>query len=74
MNFILQNYVFACVCYTSNLIKFFHQDMLTYEFGDETINETFDLFKRRLRASLVYVDPSNDRTIVVVAILKRNNV
>ncbi|XP_047968241.1 loganic acid O-methyltransferase-like [Salvia hispanica] len=51
-----------------------HQNLLTYEFGAETINETFDLFKKKLQASPVYADPSNDRSLVVVAILKRNNV
>ncbi|KAL1531894.1 indole-3-acetate O-methyltransferase [Salvia divinorum] len=51
-----------------------HQNMLTYEFGAETIEETFDLLKKKLEASPVYADPSNDRTLVVVAILKRNNV
>ncbi|XP_042035684.1 loganic acid O-methyltransferase-like [Salvia splendens] len=49
-------------------------NLLTYEFGAETIDETFDLYKKKLQASPVSAYPSNDRTLVVVAILKRNNI
>ena len=51
-----------------------HQNMLTHEFGAEIINELFDLFKKKLQTSPVYAYPSSDRTIVVVAILKRKTV
>ncbi|KAL1531895.1 gibberellin A4 carboxyl methyltransferase [Salvia divinorum] len=51
-----------------------HQNLLAYEFGAETIDETFDLFKKKLEASPVFADPCNDRSLVVVAILKRNDV
>ncbi|XP_042032696.1 loganic acid O-methyltransferase-like [Salvia splendens] len=50
------------------------QNMLTHKFGAETIDETFGLLKKKLQASPVYANPSNDRTVVVVAILQRNNV
>ena len=50
------------------------QNMLTHEFGAEITDETFDLLKKKLHTSPVSTNPSNDRTIVVVAILKRSNV
>ncbi|XP_042035451.1 loganic acid O-methyltransferase-like isoform X1 [Salvia splendens] len=51
-----------------------HQNMLTHEFGAETIDESFDMLKKKLQTSPVYANPSNDKTLVVVAILKLNNV
>ncbi|XP_047952731.1 loganic acid O-methyltransferase-like isoform X2 [Salvia hispanica] len=51
-----------------------HQNMLTHEFGAETIDESFDTLKKKLRTSPVYANPSNDKTLVVVAILKLKNV
>lgn len=50
------------------------QNMLTHEFGPEIVDETFDVLKKKLHASPVYANPSNDRTVVVLAILKRRNV
>ncbi|KAG6391646.1 hypothetical protein SASPL_149403 [Salvia splendens] len=50
------------------------QNMLTNEFGDEIIDETFDILKEKLQISPAYANPSNDRTVVVVVILKRNDV
>ncbi|XP_047965855.1 loganic acid O-methyltransferase-like [Salvia hispanica] len=50
-----------------------HQNMLSHEFGAQTIDELFDLFKNKLQTSLVYANPSNDKTLVVVAILKLKN-
>ncbi|XP_047965575.1 loganic acid O-methyltransferase-like [Salvia hispanica] len=50
------------------------QNMFMHEFGDEIIDETFDLLKKKLQYSLAYANPSNDKTIVVVVILKRNDV
>ncbi|KAG6431000.1 hypothetical protein SASPL_109075 [Salvia splendens] len=51
-----------------------HQNMLAHKFGAETIDETFDLLKKKFYASPVYADPSKDKTIMIVAILKHNNV
>ncbi|KAL1531899.1 indole-3-acetate O-methyltransferase [Salvia divinorum] len=51
-----------------------HQNMFTHKFGAETIDETFDLLKKKLRTFPVFANPSNDRSVVVVAILKHNNV
>ena len=51
-----------------------HENMLTNKFGAETIDEIFDLLKKKFHASPVYADPSKDRTIMIVAILKHNNV
>ena len=50
------------------------QNMLTHEFGDEIIDETFNLLKKKLQSSPAYANPSNDRTVVVVVILKCNDV
>ena len=51
-----------------------HENMLTNKFGAETIDEIFDLLKKKFHASPVYADPSKDRTIMVVVILKHKNV
>ncbi|KAL1531896.1 gibberellin A4 carboxyl methyltransferase [Salvia divinorum] len=51
-----------------------HQNLLAYEFGAGIVDEAFDLLRKKLRASPVYTHPSNDKTLVVVAILKRNYV
>ena len=51
-----------------------HQNMLTHKFGAETIDETFNLLKKKFHASLVYANPYTDRTLVFVAILKHRNV
>ncbi|XP_047974841.1 loganic acid O-methyltransferase-like [Salvia hispanica] len=51
-----------------------HQNMLTNKFGAETVDETFNLLKKKFHASPVYADPSKDRTIMVVVILKHKNV
>ncbi|XP_047968956.1 loganic acid O-methyltransferase-like [Salvia hispanica] len=50
------------------------QNILTHEFGDKIIDETFNLLKKKLQSSHAYANASNDRTIVVVVILKRNDV
>ncbi|XP_047965580.1 probable S-adenosylmethionine-dependent methyltransferase At5g38100 [Salvia hispanica] len=50
------------------------QNVLTHEFGVEAIDETFDLLKKKLQTSAVYANPSNERTVVIVVILKHNNV
>ena len=49
------------------------QNMLTHEFGDEIIDETFDILNEKLQISPAYANFSNDRTVVVV-VLKRNYV
>ncbi|KAL1531901.1 indole-3-acetate O-methyltransferase [Salvia divinorum] len=50
------------------------ENMFTHKFGAETIDDTFDLLKEKLHASPVYANPSNDRTVVVVAILKHRHI
>ncbi|KAL1531906.1 gibberellin A4 carboxyl methyltransferase [Salvia divinorum] len=50
-----------------------HQNMLTRKFGAETIDETFDLLLEKFQTSSVYADPSNDRTVMIVAILKHKH-
>ena len=50
-----------------------HQNMLTHMFGAETINETFDLLLKKFQASSIYADPSSDRTVMIVAILKHKH-
>ena len=51
-----------------------HQNMFTHKFRAETIDETFDLLKKKLQTFPVFANPYNDRSNVIVAILKHNNV
>lgn len=51
-----------------------HENMFSHKFGAETVDETFDLFKKKLQTFPVFANPSNDKSIVVAAILKHNNV
>ena len=50
------------------------KNMFSHKFEAETVNETFDLLKKKLQTFLVFAIPSNDKSIVVVAILKHSNV
>lgn len=50
-----------------------HQNMFAHKFGDETVDETFDLLKEKLQSSPAFANPLNDRTVFVVAILKRKH-
>ncbi|KAL8470874.1 hypothetical protein ACS0TY_033448 [Phlomoides rotata] len=45
--------------------------LLTDHFGGDIVEELFQHFKKKLTASPVYLDPANDKTIVVLAVLKR---
>ncbi|KAL8463485.1 hypothetical protein ACS0TY_034217 [Phlomoides rotata] len=47
------------------------EKLLTYHFGGEVIDELFDLFEKKLAASPVFCDPANDKSIVILAMLKR---
>lgn len=48
-----------------------HQTMLTHHFGAEIVDELFDLYRKKLEASPAFSMPDNDRTIVLLTILKR---
>ncbi|KAL8463504.1 hypothetical protein ACS0TY_034234 [Phlomoides rotata] len=45
--------------------------LLTHHFGSEIINELFDLFKTKLEASPLLFNTHNDKSIVILAMLKR---
>ncbi|KAG6391644.1 hypothetical protein SASPL_149401 [Salvia splendens] len=51
-----------------------HQNMFSHKFGAETVDEIFDLLKMKLQTFPVFANPCNDKSIVVVAILKHSNV
>ncbi|KAL8483213.1 hypothetical protein ACS0TY_026044 [Phlomoides rotata] len=49
-----------------------HERLFIDHFGDEIdIDELFDLYKKKLAASPVLVNPNNDKSIVILAMLKR---
>ncbi|KAL8463475.1 hypothetical protein ACS0TY_034211 [Phlomoides rotata] len=48
-----------------------HERLLADHFGGEIIDELFDLYKKKLAASPVFRNPNNDKTIVILAMLKR---
>ncbi|GFQ06401.1 probable S-adenosylmethionine-dependent methyltransferase at5g38100 [Phtheirospermum japonicum] len=49
-----------------------HERLLTHHFGSEIIDELFKLYMRKLAASPVFINPKNDKSIVILAVLKRN--
>ncbi|KAG6389885.1 hypothetical protein SASPL_151360 [Salvia splendens] len=51
-----------------------HQNMFAHMFGAETVDETFDLLKKKLQSSPAFANPLNDRTLFIVAILKHKHV
>lgn len=55
-------------------IRVVHQTMLTDHFGAEIIDELFQLYEKKLSASPVFRKPDNDKTVVLLAILKRTSV
>ncbi|PIM99552.1 Loganate O-methyltransferase [Handroanthus impetiginosus] len=48
-----------------------HERLLTDHFGSAIIDELFELYTKKLEASPVFVNPDNDKTIVILAVLKR---
>ncbi|KAI3467021.1 hypothetical protein Pfo_023684 [Paulownia fortunei] len=48
-----------------------HERLLTDHFGSEIIDELFDLYMKKLAASPVFLNPDNDKSIVILAVLKR---
>ncbi|KAL8463482.1 hypothetical protein ACS0TY_034215 [Phlomoides rotata] len=48
-----------------------HESLFADHFGGEIIDELFALYKKKLAASPVFLNPDNDKTIMILAILKR---
>ncbi|GER44455.1 S-adenosyl-L-methionine-dependentmethyltransferases superfamily protein [Striga asiatica] len=48
-----------------------HERMMTDHFGGGIIDELFDLYAKKLAASPVFINPDNDKTIMILTILKR---
>ncbi|KAL0430213.1 UNVERIFIED_CONTAM: Loganic acid O-methyltransferase [Sesamum radiatum] len=46
---------------------------LTNHFGSDIIDELFDLYMEKLAASPVFLNPDNDKSIVILAVLKRRS-
>ncbi|KAH6778820.1 hypothetical protein C2S52_010057 [Perilla frutescens var. hirtella] len=49
------------------------QTTIARHFGDGIINELVDLYMEKLTASPIFRELNNDKTIVLLAILKRTN-
>ncbi|KAG8366687.1 hypothetical protein BUALT_Bualt17G0105400 [Buddleja alternifolia] len=49
-----------------------HERLLADHFGIEIIDELFDRYMKKLADSPVFLNPDNDKTIVILAVLKRN--
>ncbi|KAK6157621.1 hypothetical protein DH2020_011869 [Rehmannia glutinosa] len=45
--------------------------LLTNYFGSEIIDELFDLYRKKLSASPVFLNPDNDKSIEILIVLKR---
>ncbi|KAL7143671.1 hypothetical protein ABFS83_08G207600 [Erythranthe nasuta] len=48
-----------------------HERLLTDHFGSEIIDELFHLYMNKLESSPVFLNPYNDKSIVILAVLKR---
>ncbi|KAL0463512.1 UNVERIFIED_CONTAM: Loganic acid O-methyltransferase [Sesamum latifolium] len=46
---------------------------LTNHFGSDIMDELFDLYMEKLAASPVFLNPDNDKSIVILAVLKRRS-
>lgn len=49
-----------------------HEGLLTRHFGRGIIDELFDMFANRLAISPYFHNPCNDRSLVILLVLKRN--
>ncbi|KAK4409670.1 Loganic acid O-methyltransferase [Sesamum angolense] len=50
-----------------------HEGLLTNHFGSEIIDELFHMYAEKLAASPVFSNPNNDKSIVILAVLKRSH-
>ncbi|KAH6827668.1 hypothetical protein C2S53_015866 [Perilla frutescens var. hirtella] len=48
-----------------------HEGLFTHYFGSDIIDELFDLYKKKLAASPLFLDPNNDKSIMILVVLKR---
>ncbi|PIN26252.1 Loganate O-methyltransferase [Handroanthus impetiginosus] len=48
-----------------------NERLVTDHFGSEIIDELFELYMEKLEASPVFLNPDNDKTIVILVVLKR---
>ncbi|KAK4409667.1 Loganic acid O-methyltransferase [Sesamum angolense] len=49
------------------------EGLLTDHFGSDIIDELFALYMEKLAASPVFLNPENDKSIVILAVLKRRS-
>ncbi|KAL0463505.1 UNVERIFIED_CONTAM: Loganic acid O-methyltransferase [Sesamum latifolium] len=50
-----------------------HEGLLTNYFGSEIIDELFHMYTEKLAASLIFSNPNNDKSVVILVVLKRSN-
>ncbi|KAL8463471.1 hypothetical protein ACS0TY_034207 [Phlomoides rotata] len=55
----------------ASFLRAFLESLLADHFGGEIIDELFDIYKTKLAALPVFLDPNNDKTIMILAVLKR---
>lgn len=48
------------------------EGMLINHFGSEVMDELFDRYREKLAASPHFLDPSNEKSIIIFVLLKRN--
>lgn len=49
-----------------------HEGLLAQHFGPEIIDELFHLFAKKLELSPVFHNPDNDKSLLLLLVLKRN--
>ncbi|KAL0438848.1 UNVERIFIED_CONTAM: Loganic acid O-methyltransferase [Sesamum latifolium] len=50
-----------------------HEGLLTDHFGNEIIDELFNLYTEKLATSPIFQNPNNDKSILILAVLKRRS-
>lgn len=48
-----------------------HEPTLAHHFGAQIMNELFDLYENKLVATPIYNNIENDKTIIILVVLKR---
>ncbi|KAL1531904.1 indole-3-acetate O-methyltransferase [Salvia divinorum] len=66
------NYTFPSIHARIAFFRAAHEGMLAHHFGGEIIDDLFDQYEKKLGASPILKNVENDKTLVILAILKKN--
>lgn len=67
------NYTFPNIRAQVAFFRAAHEGMLAHHFGGEIIDDLFDQYEKKLTASPILNNVENDKTIMILAIVKKNS-